>query len=37
MGYNLEDNCITESVLTFKSNQTALVSTVVQDKGACEG
>ena len=37
MGYNLEDNCIVLSLLTFKSNQTLLVSTVVQDEGAWEG
>lgn len=37
MGYNLEDNCIVKSVLTFKSNQTPLVSTVAQDEGAWEG
>lgn len=37
MGHNLEDNCIVLSLLTFKSNQTLLVSTVVQDEGAWEG
>lgn len=36
MAHHLEDNCIVPSLLTFKSNQTLLVSTVARNKGAWE-